>query len=101
MRLSQRGLENIRRGLKRSWSEGGTHRERFKRGELDADTLRRRALFDRKGTHYATIAMNGQTYSVLWSTLGRSDQVDIYHNTKKLVTCRPSLVLRRLEELNA
>lgn len=61
--------------------------------EIDADTLRQRALFDRRGTEYATVMMGGQRFTLLWSTAGRCDQVDVFCDGQRLDTVRPSLVL--------
>lgn len=93
MRLSQRGLQNIRRGLKRSWADG-SHRERFQRGEPDADTLRQQALHDRKGQFYCAVRVPAGTFEVRWSVLGRTDQLDVFDpNGIKVATCRLGLVL--------
>lgn len=94
-RLSRKGAFNIRRGLKRSWVDG-THRQRVQHQDIDADTLRRRALDDRRGRHYATITINGLSYPVVWSCRGRSDQVDIFCDGSLIATCRSSLVLQTI-----
>lgn len=39
----------MRNGLLRSWQPGGAHYKRFREGKADADTMRKRTLWDRKG----------------------------------------------------
>ena len=70
MRLSKQGIENIRRGLKRSWLDG-SHRQRQQAGNIDADTLRSRALYDRK----CTLIVSGVA---IYHSTHRSDQLDVY-----------------------
>lgn len=104
MRLSQRGIENIRHGLKRSWIDGA-HRLRQQSSDIDADTLRYRALHDRRGSFYAKITKEvaGKTidFLILWSTNGRTDQVDIFENGHLLKTIRPAIALKIIDELVA
>ena len=94
MRLSRKGIENIRRGLKRSWLDGA-HRQRVGR-EIDADTIRKRALFDRKGTHFADINFGGGVFRAYWSTRGRSDQVDLFCDGVLVATCAPNRIFSEL-----
>jgi hypothetical protein len=77
MRLSKRGIENIRRGLIRSWRDG-THRQLVQAQGIDVDTLRKRTLFDRKGQLIGTFT--------LYHSTGRSDQFDLYQNNQLAVT---------------
>lgn len=98
-RLSRGGLDRIIRGLKRSWQPGGAHRLRQQAREPDADDLRRRALYDRRGTEYATIVMDGNRFVLLWSAAGRTDQVDVFLDGVLLATIRPSAALQACERL--
>ncbi len=91
-RLTPRGRRQISDALRRSW-QSGAHHARFHSGEPDADTLRKRALSDRRGSHYATVQMQGCTFTLLWSTNGRTDQIDVFEGTRLLATIRPSLAL--------
>jgi hypothetical protein len=100
-RLTPKGRANIKRGLARSWAEGGTHREKQKaRGQnADADTVRARALDDRRGSEYATITMRGgKRFVLLWSVKGRRDQLDIFHAGGIIQSIRPSGVIATLEK---
>ena len=104
MRLSPKGIENIKRGLKRSW-ESGVHRARQQSGGADADTMRKRAIYDRRGT----LIISGQIktevgdkpLSVQWSTHGRSDQIDILIDGVTVKACRPSLSMEFLIGVSA
>lgn len=98
--LSPKGIQNIKRGLRRSWESGGPHDLRFRHHEVDADTLRSRTRYDRKGTFYADIRTAAGEFKVLWSTAGRTDQLDVFHRGKLLTTCRPNRVLKRIGELS-
>lgn len=66
--------------------------------ELDADTLRLRALHDRKGAHYATISTSGLVFELFWSVNGRVDQVDVFLAGKNMLTARPSICLEWCRE---
>ena len=96
MRLSLRGIQNIRRGLKRSW-ENGTHRTKQQTREIDADTLRDRARYDRRGSLILSgnvpTELGPKRVIVRWSVLGRVDQMDIVIDTVVVKTCRPALVI--------
>jgi hypothetical protein len=59
--------ERQRQGLLRSWQPGGAHHERFRSGEADADTMRRRALDDARGT----VIREGITYRPSGRSIGR------------------------------
>ncbi len=103
MYLSKKGIENIRRGLIRSWKPGGSHDIRFRRKEIDSDTLRNRALDDRRGTFFAEIKKKMEdrfvTFTLLWSISGRRDQIDIFENGRNLVTIRPNKALEKIDEI--
>jgi hypothetical protein len=96
MRLSLKGIESIRRGLRRSWTDG-THRQRQQQREPDADTMRNRALWDRKGSRFADITLpDGQLFRAYWSTCGRTDQVDVFHDGRKVATCSPNRIFKEI-----
>ena len=79
-RISRKGKARIRAGLLRSWQEGGTHREmRRLRGEQStAETDRKRAAWDAKGTLLFTVEYpTGQRVEVRRSLRGRTDQFDL------------------------
>lgn len=102
--LSPKSLANIRRGLGRSWAPGGSHDLRFRHNAVDADTLRRRALEDRRGQLYATLSyptlLGPRYFRLLWSIVGRVDQLDVFDSDgAKVITCRLSAVLNRLSAL--
>ena len=78
-RISRKGIERIRRGLFRSWKPGGTHRERCQNGEIDADTMRSRALHDRMGKLVAS------GIAIYYST-SRTNQFDLFINGEKRFT---------------
>lgn len=67
--------------MKRSWSDGGAHRERVRNQVIDADTVRRRELEDRKGV---AIGVFGG-YTVRHSTR-RTDAYDVLGSTG-LILC--------------
>jgi len=93
LKLSRKGIENIRRGLKRSWQPGGTHYAHFKRKEIDADTMRKRAQWDRKGALACTVTMSsGAAFEVRYST-SHALRLDIFHAGRKVATCREGLAL--------
>ena len=97
-RLTPAGRQRILRGLARSWQPGGAHDLRFHHAPVDADTLRKRALHDRKGSHYATISTNGFVFELFWSASGRVDQVDVFIGGKHMLTARPSICLEWCRE---
>ena len=85
MRLSKQGIERIRNGLLRSWQPGGTHRSTQQATVIDADTLRSRALYDRKGK----LIVSG--VSIHHST-ARSDQLDVYVDGVLAITGGPRII---------
>ena len=96
MHLSKHGIENIKRGLKRSWEPGGSHRTRQESREIDADTDRKRALHDRRGKTLISgmipTELGAKPVSIRWSTSGRTDQLDVIVDGSIAVICRPSKV---------
>lgn len=84
MRLSKQGVERIRNGLIRSWKDG-THRKLVQEQEIDADTLRKRALYDRKGK----LLLGG--IDIHYST-NRSDQFDVYVRGELVCTGGPRVI---------
>ncbi len=78
IRLSKQGIARIRAGLIRSWQPGGSHRTRQQATNADADTVRSRALFDRKGKFIGS-------FDIYHST-NRVDQFDVYAGGKKVFT---------------
>lgn len=88
-RLSPRRKAAIVNGLKRSWQPGGTHYEKLKGRPADADTMRRRALEDRKGKPAATLFQGPVWDRVeynLYHAKRRSDSYDVYVGTKLVCT---------------
>ena len=73
--------------------------------DADADTVRQRALYDRRGTHYATVTKPSeagpQTFALQWSIDGRCDQLDVIHAGAIIATIRPSLVLSEIDKIIA
>lgn len=90
MRLSKQGIENIRRGLIRSWRDG-THRQRVQTQEIDADTTRQRALHDRKGKIIGTFT--------LYHSTARSDQFDVYQDGQRVATGGPRVIAEFIKTL--
>jgi hypothetical protein len=97
-RLSPKAKERIRKGLLRSWQPGGTHRTKQESRPIDADTLRSRALDDRRGKQLCLLNTRpyGETYTFLWSTTGRTDQVDVFQNGRLLFTAAPKKAFAQL-----
>lgn len=105
MRLSRKGIANIRRGLVRSWQDGAHRQRQLERGaNADVDTLRKRALHDRRGSLYARVTVptecGERTFALLWSVRGRTDQVDIISDGAILATIRPGAALSEIERIN-
>lgn len=73
---SEKRKEAIRRGLRRSWKDGA-HHKRFHCQPVDADTIRKRALWDRKGEGIGAVALPTEAYQIRHSTR-RTDSYDIY-----------------------
>ena len=77
-------------------------REKRLTQEIDADTMRQRAFYDRRGEFYAEVRKRTEAgdvvFTLRWSVCGRCDQLDIFDGATVLATCRPSLVLARIEE---
>lgn len=67
---------SIRRALKRSWQPGGAHYERFRNRPVDADTVRKRALWDRKGLLAGWFSAGGKHYQIIHSRR-RTDAFDV------------------------
>jgi len=68
--------------------------------EIDADTLRQRALYDRRGTpiivgHIQT-ELGPIACRIEWSCSGRTDQADLIIDGKIIATRRLSLILESL-----
>ena len=80
MHLSEKGLKNIVRGLKRSWVDG-THRKKQKSRIIDADTLRNRAAYDRKGKFIVSVS--------IYHGVKNKKQYDVFSNNKFLFTSGP------------
>lgn len=98
MSLSQKGIERIRRGLKRSWKDG-THRQLQQQRPVSAEDIRMRALHDRKGSFFAAIhAADGRVFKAYWSTMGRTDQVDLFLDNAKIATVAPYGIWKVLHE---
>jgi len=78
MRLNQKAKIRIIAGLKRSWQDGGTHREKQKANANNCpDSARKRALFDARGKEEFIIIKNNRKFSIIRSIKGRTDQFDI------------------------
>lgn len=80
-KAARRHSERQRIRVKRSWDSGERHAAIIRRG-VDADTLRLRALEDRRGT----VVIDAGAVVVLWSMLGRTDQMDIFEDGRKVFT---------------
>ena len=66
----------------------------MKTQELDADTLRKRALYDRKGNLF----VGGID---LYYSCHRSDQFDLYVQGKLIATCGSRRICEELEDFHA
>lgn len=74
-RLSLARKEAIKRGLRRSWKDGA-HAKRFHQKPADADTMRKRALWDRKGAQAGSFSAGGVEYAIMHSRR-RTDAYDV------------------------
>jgi hypothetical protein len=90
MRLSKQGVENIRRGLKHSW-ENGTHRRKQQARLVDADTLRDREAYDRKGKFVGS-------FDIYHST-NRRDQFDVFMGGRLVLTGGPRVIAEWVKSL--
>lgn len=103
-KAAKQRADRFRIALKRSWERGG-HRDKFESTEIDVDTLHARARYDRKGTFYAEIIKRSEDsgrihyFTLLWSTCGRTDQLDVVENGRILATVRPGLALETVERI--
>jgi hypothetical protein len=78
MRLTQKSRSRIIAGLKRSWQDGGTHREKQKNNAKNCpDTARKRILFDARGREEFQVIKNNRKFIIICSIKGRADQFDI------------------------
>ncbi len=72
--------------------------------DTDADTLRQRAIYDRRGkviiTGVTQTELGPQRCSIAHSVAGRSDQYDLTIDGQIVATTHIGLVLERLIELN-
>jgi len=101
MRLSRKGIENIRRGLRRSWRDG-THRQLQRQRAPDADTMRKRAMYDARGTVIlSAILPDGQRITMQRSLHGRTDQFDLTTSSGCILTGRADLCMKHLLQLSA
>lgn len=82
---SRKRIERMRKGLIRSWQPGGSHFERFLNRPADADTIRKRTLWDRRGTEITLPPL------VIRHSLRRTDSYDVLINGK--VVCSGGRVL--------
>lgn len=68
--------------------------------EIDADTLRQRALYDRRGTPIIVGQIKTEAgpmpCQIQWSSSGRTDQADLIVEGKIIATKRLSLILESL-----
>ena len=92
--------ERQRQGLLRSWQPGGSHDLRFRHKPVDADTLRKREQFDRKGSHAFRVVIGGREFEVYHST-AHAQRYDIFRAGYKLATRRLGLVLETIANLSA
>jgi hypothetical protein len=99
-RLTPAGRARVLAGLRRSWKPGGAHDLRFHRQQADADTLRSRALYDRRGTVVLAGHCNTQAgavpIAVRYSTAGRSDQLDVFLDNRLLFTASAARAMPEL-----
>lgn len=95
--------ERQRQGLLRSWQPGGAHDLRFRQRPVDADTLRARAMHDRKGrivlAGVIQTALGPKDCLICHSTAGRTDQFDLIVDGRVEATVRGGLVLEILVAL--
>lgn len=84
---SEKRKRTITKALKRSWSDGGAHREATTNQHIDADTARKRALWDRKGNAAATLALTGVQfpYFITYSHR-RTDSYDVWNGGSVVCT---------------
>ena len=64
--------------------------------ELDADTLRQRALYDRRGATVFVIRRGVDSFEIQHSICGRTDQYDVIHNNCIIATKRLDLILEAI-----
>ena len=85
MRLTTKSRQRIIAGLKRSWQDGGTHREKQKENaKNDFESERKRILFDARGKEEFIIIKNNEKFSIVRSLKRRTDQFDIEKVDKDL-----------------
>lgn len=95
-KAARRHSERQRLRVKRSWDSGERHAAIIRRG-VDADAVRFRALEDRRGLQ----VLNAGKLVVCWSVLGRTDQLDIFENGRKIFTGSPHRCMDTLLRLSA
>lgn len=76
-RYSAKRIEQMRNGLKRSWAPGGAHHKRFREGPADADTMRKRELWDRKGVRCVSFTSGGGVTYHIDHSCRRTDAYDV------------------------
>jgi len=97
-RLAKKRIaDKFRIALKRSWASG-SHRKKQQTKELDAETVRARHLWDRKGNYFCSISLNQSIFNVCYSRLGRSDQFDIEYDGQMIATTRRDQILSQIEK---
>ena len=101
MRLSQKGINNIRRGLKQSWSEGGSHRIKQQSTEIDADTIRKRLLDDCKGKLLLTGFVPSLGKVEVYRSTNRCDQFDVFLNGKKDMVGGPRILANWINHISS
>lgn len=84
-RWSEARKQAVIRGLKRSWAPGGAHYIRFRNRPVDADTMRERALWDRKG-RWASTFEAGPVYLLILHAKRRCDAYDVYCDGRVVCT---------------
>ena len=61
--------------------------------ELDADTLRQRAIYDRRGRLAFMITCDGETFYIQHSVCGRCDQYDVIYQGEIVTRIRLGMIL--------
>ena len=69
--------------------------------DIDADTMRQRAFYDRRGTIAFFIRQGEDSFEIQHSVCGRCDQYDIIHNNAVIETVRLGKILETILWLNS
>lgn len=80
-----------RRAVASAWGKRGaaTNQQRRIAAGIDAETCRKRALYDRRGTVLIDLWADGSHVRVTHSTAGRTNQLDVIVDGNLWRTCGP------------